>query len=183
MSHKQSLIAIALAAVTAVSAHTAMGAELTVRVGNLASDAGFARIVVMNSELSYMGKAPVGAIASAPIENGTGVWKADLPAGDYAVIAHHDANANDELDRPLFGLPLEPYGYSSGADTAFGLPAWKAVRFRIDDAPVTQDIRVKLNPFAAVLLAIKAGWPAWLAIAAGLIAVGAIGKRRRAQSL
>ena len=101
MSYKQSLIALAMTVATTVTPPTAEGAELTVRVGNLASDAGFARIVVMNSEASYQGKVPVAAIASVPIEAGTGVWKAELPAGDYALIAHHDANANDDKTTTL----------------------------------------------------------------------------------
>ena len=150
------LTAVSSLSVMAIAAH---GAELTVRIDGLPSDTGSARIVLMDSESSYKGKATVLAVASAPIENRVSIWKTKLPAGDYAVIAHHDANANSELDRPLFGLPLEPYGYSGGANTPFGLPDWSEVRFRVAEAPVTQNISVTMNPFAKWFLAFKTVWP------------------------
>ena len=36
----------------------------------------------------------------------------DLPAtGTYVLAAYHDVNGNGKLDRNLFGIPTEPYGF------------------------------------------------------------------------
>ena len=41
----------------------------------------------------------------------------DLPAGDYAVVALHDENANKQLDRNWLGVPVEQWGMSKIDDT------------------------------------------------------------------
>ena len=39
-----------------------------------------------------------------------------LPKGVYAVSVYQDMNENKTLDKNLFGIPKEPYGFSNGAD-------------------------------------------------------------------
>lgn len=47
---------------------------------------------------------------------------ADLQPGTYAVSVFHDANGNGTLDRNLFGLPTEKYGFSRDAAGRMGPP-------------------------------------------------------------
>jgi len=72
---------------------------------------------------------------------------APVSLGDYALIVHHDANTNDALDRPYFNLPLEPYGYSNGAWTSFGLPSWPDVRFTVSEHRTKQTVTLRTNAF------------------------------------
>ena len=37
----------------------------------------------------------------------------NLEPGDYAVAIYHDENGNGQLDKRLFGIPKEPYGFSN----------------------------------------------------------------------
>ena len=50
---------------------------------------------------------------SAPAERGrTVVSFPAVPAGEWAVQAYHDRNANHEVDRGPLGLPIEEVGFS-----------------------------------------------------------------------
>jgi uncharacterized protein (DUF2141 family) len=56
----------------------------------------------------------------------------NLPGpGTYAVAVYHDANANEDFDRSVIGMPTEGFGFSNDAPTKFGLPAFEAVRFTV----------------------------------------------------
>ena len=48
----------------------------------------------------------------------------DLPAGEYAVSCYHDVNGNGILDKNMFGVPTEPYGFSQNARPKFRAPTW-----------------------------------------------------------
>ncbi len=143
--------------------------ELTVRIKGLPSDAGFARIVLVDSGLAYAGNSDPIAIASVPIENGKASWNAGpFSAGRYAVIAYHDSDADDQLDRPAFGLPFEPYGFSRSAWKTFGVPDWNDTSFQLSAAPRTENVTLRMNPVAAAFQAIWAGFPALALVCAGL---------------
>lgn len=164
---KQSLIpglVLGLATALPVAA-----AEITLTVTGFADSSGMARIVLMEDETGYRGEIPVARIVSVPIHDGRAVWTADdIPSGRYAVIAHHDRDADDEFNRPFLGLPQEPYGYSNGAWTSLGLPQWEEVAFDIGEASARQDIHLRMNVFAAVSQMMLIGLPALVAIFGGL---------------
>jgi uncharacterized protein (DUF2141 family) len=123
----------------------------------------------------YTSVRPVTLTAAVPISNGTARWRADVPPGTYALIAHHDRNANGALDRPLLGLPLEPYGYSNGAWTSLGLPAYDAVAFDVGKGTAPQRIRLRMNGFVTLAQILVSSTVALGALLA-LVAV----RRRRA---
>jgi uncharacterized protein (DUF2141 family) len=39
----------------------------------------------------------------------------DLPKGQYAVSVYQDSNNNEQLDKNLFGIPKEKYGFSNNS--------------------------------------------------------------------
>ncbi|WP_425063753.1 DUF2141 domain-containing protein [Pyruvatibacter mobilis] len=45
-----------------------------------------------------------------------------IEPGTYAVVAYYDLNGNRTLDRGLFGIPLEPLGFSNGAMPVLSAP-------------------------------------------------------------
>ena len=55
-----------------------------------------------------------------------------LPApGFYAIAVYHDANADEDFNRSVVGMPTEGYGFSNDAPTKVGLPGFNTVRFRV----------------------------------------------------
>lgn len=156
-----------------VSTDAAAG-QIDLTMTGFASDGGLARIVLMEGIEGYTSVRPVTLTASVPIEDGTARWSAEVPPGTYALIAHHDRNANDDLDRPVFQLPLEPYGYSNGAWTSIGLPAFEEVAFEVGDGVAPQRIPMRTNAFVTLAQVIAAGGAAL----AALIALVAVRRRR-----
>jgi uncharacterized protein (DUF2141 family)/uncharacterized membrane protein len=142
-------IGILLATFCAVSPCAAESA-LTINIGGFENDEGLARIVLFDSPASYQGSVPPFQIVSVPIRQSRATWtNSNIPAGVYAAIVHHDLDANDELDRPYFGLPLEPYGYSNDAFKTFGIPSFDIVKFSVNESTSNQNINIQYNPIAA----------------------------------
>lgn len=52
-----------------------------------------------------------------------------VPGAEYAVAAFHDENANDDLDRGVFGIPTEGTGASNDARGFMGPPPYDGARF------------------------------------------------------
>ena len=109
---------------------------LTILATCLETTEGEVRFALFDTPDSHLGKAtqavavkvdeaPIGKdhtrIASWVIE--------ELPHGDYSLAIYHDENGNGRLDRKIFGLPAEPYGFSNDVRIRFGPPSWKASRF------------------------------------------------------
>lgn len=68
--------------------------------------------------------------AEAPARSGTTVITVEnVPAGDYAVQAFHDENANGDVDRAMFGIPREGVGFSRNARIGLGPPKWRDAYF------------------------------------------------------
>ncbi len=159
-----------------LSSTDAAAGEIDLTMTGFANDQGMARIVLMEGIEGYTSAKPVTLTASVPIEDGTARWTANVPPGTYAIIAHHDRDANDELDRPLFQLPLEPYGYSNGAWTSVGLPAFDEVAFEVGDGVSPQRIPMRLNVFVTLAQILAASAVAL----AGLFTLVVIRRRRAA---
>lgn len=67
----------------------------------------------------------------------------DLPAGSYAVTVYQDNNGNNKLDRGLFNIPTEPYGFSRDARGDGGPPKFRdaQVELREPSAKFTVKLR------------------------------------------
>jgi uncharacterized protein (DUF2141 family) len=49
----------------------------------------------------------------------------DIPPGDYGVVALHDENKNMKLDKNMFGIPKEGFGFANNPPVGFGPPAFR----------------------------------------------------------
>ena len=67
----------------------------------------------------------------------------NIPYGDYSIRLFHDENGNKILDKGLFGLPKEPYGYSNNARGRLSAPKWEDAKFKLDVEQVISPIEVK----------------------------------------
>lgn len=76
----------------------------------------------------------VGEAMDRTIVNRRGVCVFDgVTPGEYALAAFHDENANNDLDRNLFGIPSEGTGASNDAHNMFGPPGYDDARFEYPD--------------------------------------------------
>jgi uncharacterized protein (DUF2141 family) len=48
----------------------------------------------------------------------------DIPLGEYAVAIFHDVNSNKKIDKNLFGVPTEPYGFTRNFKPKFSAPVF-----------------------------------------------------------
>jgi uncharacterized protein (DUF2141 family) len=63
-----------------------------------------------------------------------------LPPGRYAVIVIHDENDNGRLDKSVWGVPIEGYGFGNDAQGFLGAPSFDAAAIAIGDADVSTSI-------------------------------------------
>ncbi len=125
---------------------TADGADLTgtlkVHVRGLSSSDGNLRFALFDSEKNFL-KSPLRA-EIVEIEGQESTWIVEeLPYGTYAVLVHHDLNANGTMERHWFGKPKEPTGASNDAPAEFGPPKYKNAKFQFDTPALTLTITVK----------------------------------------
>ncbi|HAW26398.1 MAG TPA: hypothetical protein DCX38_24080, partial [Pseudomonas sp.] len=87
------------------------GQPLTVKLNNLEHDRGTVRVALFSDPKTFRKADQAFASSESPAKAGTvTVLFEDVPAGDYAVMAYHDENANGELDLRFGMFPTEGYG-------------------------------------------------------------------------
>jgi outer membrane protein len=70
----------------------------------------------------------------------------DVPAGEYALLLHHDANGNDLIDKNFIGIPTEPIAFSNNYRPK-GPPSYQKARFMIAS---TQELEMEMELFRAL---------------------------------
>lgn len=55
----------------------------------------------------------------------------NIPAGIYAIAAHHDANENNKVDKNFLGIPKEGYGFSKNVFHTFSAPSFEETSFEV----------------------------------------------------
>lgn len=119
---------------------SAQSHTLTVHVKGVQSQEGKVFVSLYDSEDAFLNKALVEATATADGEHITVTFD-ELPAGEYALSVMHDVNGNGELDTGVFGMPLEPFGFSNDAPAKFGPAKYHVAKFSLDNS-VTQTINL-----------------------------------------
>lgn len=67
-----------------------------------------------------------------------------VPAGDFAVAAFHDVDADFRLDTNALGIPTERWGVSRGGRGLFGPPTFADSRLQLEDgAELAIDIELR----------------------------------------
>jgi uncharacterized protein (DUF2141 family) len=72
----------------------------------------------------------------------TVVWN-HIPSGDYGVAAIHDENSNARLDRNLFGIPKEGFGFANNPRVAHSAPAFKVALVHVQCPETETSIHVQ----------------------------------------
>ena len=57
-----------------------------------------------------------------------------VPIGEYAITLYHDENGNEKLDKNVFGIPKERYGFSNNEYGPHGSkPKFKKAAFKTNN--------------------------------------------------
>jgi uncharacterized protein (DUF2141 family) len=110
---------------------------LTILVENADPGKGHLMIGVFNNENSFPDDYYAGQRVTATDRAMTVIF-ADLPKGVYAVSVYQDANDNGQLDKNIFGMPKEKYGFSNNT----GRPDYKKSLFDFSEN-MTITVRLK----------------------------------------
>ena len=134
---------ISLVMACALAAGAVRAADLTVTVTGLRSDDGDVHMALYDRAETFPkgdGMLSEGVIAPSG-RRASWVFK-DVKPGRYAVAAFHDANGNHSFDQGVFGIPLEDFGFSMGAQAFLSAPDFADAAFSMtgEDRTVTIDL-------------------------------------------
>ncbi len=116
--------------------------NLKITINGFETSNGIAKIALVNSKENYNASEPFQGF-NFQITGKTVNTEIQLPFGEYAIKVYHDENGNDKMDTRLFGIPIERYGFSNNARSAFGPPVYKEAVFTIDSPDKEMSITVK----------------------------------------
>lgn len=120
----------------------AWSASLTITVANLPNAKGHVRIGVCTRPQFLSERCGYHAIVSAKAGTITTTIP-DVAPGIYAVAAYQDETDLGHMRHNLFGIPLNPSGFSRDPEISYGPPSFDACAFRIgaQDAAITVTVR------------------------------------------
>lgn len=82
-------------------------------------------------------------IYSIPADRKLQLQLDSLPAGRYSLAVYHDENGNGELDKNLFGIPKEPYGFSNNPRAKWSAPTYEETAFVLNGSPANLSVSLK----------------------------------------
>jgi|SRR5579863_1841489 len=114
----------------AARAQSETGCILRVHVDGLRNVKGVVGVLLFRSadgwpeDVSKSVRHDASPIAAGP-RSATVVFNG-IAAGDYGIVALHDENKNMKLDRNLFGIPKEGFGFANNPHVGLGPPPFRA---------------------------------------------------------
>jgi uncharacterized protein (DUF2141 family) len=116
--------------------------ELRVNIVGLKSSEGQVRVALFDSEKTFLHE-PLKS-GSLTIEHAQCHWQVKgLPPGSYALAVYQDRNGNGKLDHNMFGIPIEPYGFSNNARGVMGPPDFRDACFQVTGSSTRIELRVE----------------------------------------
>jgi uncharacterized protein (DUF2141 family) len=111
--------------------------KISVEVQNIKPRSGKVYIGLYNSESTFLGVKYKSEVAIVDSNSITVIFD-NIPNGTYAISTFHDANNNDKMDKGMFGIPKEGYGFSNNAKGMFGPAEYKDASFKVSGEDVKQ---------------------------------------------
>lgn len=115
--------------------------DVTVVVAGVPHDRGFVRLSVCE-RATFLGDCAFNGRVAARA-GAVEITLAGVPPGRFAVMAHHDENANDRVDTSLFGAPTEGIGFSNDASARWGPPGFDEAAIEVTDARIALRITLR----------------------------------------
>lgn len=134
------LFTVVFAAVGCAAA--AQAADLTVELDGYETGKGHLMVAAFATAQGFPDDSPQRARIEANGKTATAVFKSLAP-GRYAVSAYADENDNGKLDRGLFGIPKERYGFSQDARGMSGPPEFRDAAFPLPEGGARVVVHLK----------------------------------------
>ena len=114
---------------------------LTIEVASFENTKGVLRVCVTDQKDDFLKSCAFSKIVT--VEDDTDSLKIEnIEKGNYAVSVYHDENNSGILETGgVFGIPLEPYGFSNNPNMTFG-PSYKKSVFKMTS---DKNISIKLK--------------------------------------
>ena len=114
---------------------------LTIEVASIENTKGVLRVCVTDQKDDFLKSCAFSKIVT--VEDDTVSLKIEnIEKGNYAVSVYHDENNSGILETGgVFGIPLEPYGFSNNPNMTFG-PSYKKSVFKMAS---DKNISIKLK--------------------------------------
>lgn len=114
---------------------------LTIEVASFENTKGVLRVCVTDQKDDFLKSCAFSKIVT--VEDDTVSLKIEnIEKGNYAVSVYHDENNSGILETGgVFGIPLEPYGFSNNPNMTFG-PSYKKSVFKMAS---DKNINIKLK--------------------------------------
>lgn len=119
-----------------------MKASLKVEVRNVRTQKGAVYIALFKAGTDFPGGKPVeGKKVNA---NGTITQTMfSVDPGNYAIAVYHDENGNGQMDKRIFGIPKEPYGFSNNFRPLMSAPKFSDCQFNVGDGGKAVSIELR----------------------------------------
>jgi uncharacterized protein (DUF2141 family) len=117
-------------------------ANLTVDVQNIRSQKGNVYIALFKPDSGFPEGKPVDG-KKADIQGSNAQITFSIEPGEYAIAVFHDENGNGILDKRIFGMPKEPYGFSNNFRPRLSAPKFKDCQFSVGTSGKTISIRLE----------------------------------------
>ena len=108
--------------------------SVKIEVNGLKNSKGVVQIGLYNSEEDFpqIDKIYKGFYVDAE-KDSVSYFISHIITGKYAIAVFHDENENGKLDKNIFGIPKESYGFSNNKFGTFGPPDYKDISFTVVD--------------------------------------------------
>ena len=119
--------------------------DIHVTITGLRSDRGAVEVALYNSDNTFLGDSSkvFRVVDDWPGKGISNVVFRRAPFGTYAIAAFHDENMNRKMDKGVFGIPKEGYGFSNDAMGFMGAPSFDKAQFVCDRDSILVTIRMK----------------------------------------
>jgi uncharacterized protein (DUF2141 family) len=102
--------------------------NLTVVIENVKAQGGTIRVAVFKQGQKF----PEATPAQAKVfSDDTKKVSLSVEPGWYAVAVYHDQNNNGQLDKKIFGIPKEPYGFSNNIRPTVSAPKFDECKIQV----------------------------------------------------
>ncbi len=116
---------------------------LDLRVSGFRNDTGTAGALVFASRAGWPNDAAKTIVHGGfPIVSDRADLAFHVPAGRYAVVVLHDENSNMKLDKNMFGIPKEGFGFSNNPRVFFSAPSFQSAEVPVACPSTKLEIRL-----------------------------------------
>jgi uncharacterized protein (DUF2141 family) len=114
--------------------------KLVVEIDNIRHTNGQVMRIAIDKQEGFLKDPKPFQYVILPVNSAKLSYTFELPKGEYAVSVYHDLNANEILDKNIFGAPKEPYGFSKNFKPFMSAPKFDDVKIILN-----QDRKINIS--------------------------------------